>query len=181
MRLRRSAAWLLAPTLLLAAPSWAQAGASGEEEKAWSLGASLSWYFVRDQKNFGVPTATADHGPVHLETRYNYEALKTASAFVGWNLEFGETVKLGLTPILGCMFGEAGGPILGLELALGWGRSPSARRASGSRTSGRHGRVRLRGPSSTSGPGSGSGRASSSSARGCSTLPARWCSARCSG
>ena len=91
------------------------------EANPWSLGASLSWYFVHDRQNFGVVTATADHGPVHLEARYNYEALKTGSAFVGWNFEFGETVTFGITPIVGCMFGDVGGPILGLELALGWG------------------------------------------------------------
>jgi hypothetical protein len=68
-----------------------------------------------------VVTATADHGPIHLEARYNYEAKRTASTFVGWNFEFGERVTVGLTPIVGCMFGEAGGPIVGLELALGWG------------------------------------------------------------
>jgi hypothetical protein len=121
MRPRSSAAWLLAPTLLVCAPSWAQGEVPRHEEKTWSLGASFSWYFVRDRNDFGVVTATANHGPVHLETRYNYEALKTGSTFVGWNLEFGETVKLELTPIVGCMFGDVGGPILGLELALGWG------------------------------------------------------------
>ncbi len=118
---RSTATWLLAPTLLVCSASWAQSEVPENEERPWSLGASLSWYFVRDQKNFGVVTATANHGPVHLEARYNYEALKTASTFVGWNFEFGETVKLELTPIVGCMFGDVGGPILGLELAVGWG------------------------------------------------------------
>jgi hypothetical protein len=95
---------------------------TGEEEAdAWSLGASLSWYFVHDATNFGVITANADRGPLHLEARYNYESLRTVSAFVGWNFEFGETVTLGLTPLLGCMVGDAGGPIVGLEVSLGWG------------------------------------------------------------
>jgi len=113
--------WWALLALLLPAASVAQGAAPRGEAAPWALGASLSWYFIHDEQNFGLVTATADHGPLHLEARYNYEALRTASAFLGWNFEFGETVKLQLTPILGCMFGDAGGPILGLELALGWG------------------------------------------------------------
>ncbi|RPH68963.1 MAG: hypothetical protein EHM78_16985 [Myxococcaceae bacterium] len=121
MRLARAAGVLFAPALLAAAPVSAQpVEHAGPEERPWSFGAGFSWYFVPDQ-NFGVVTATADHGPIHLEARYNYEAKRTASTFVGWNFEFGERVTVGLTPIVGCMFGEAGGPIVGLELALGWG------------------------------------------------------------
>lgn len=115
-------ALLVLATALLAAPAWSQPSESaGTEQKAWSFGAALSWYFVPEQKNFGVVTATGDHGPLHLEVRYNYEALRTASTFIGWNFELGETVTFGITPIVGCMFGDAGGPVLGLELSLGWG------------------------------------------------------------
>jgi hypothetical protein len=122
MRSARTAALVLAPALLAVVPASAQPVEHAEhEEHAWSFGASFSWYFLRDQADFGVVTATADHGPIHLEARYNYEAKRTASTFVGWNFEFGETVTFGITPIVGCMFGEAGGPILGLEVAVGWG------------------------------------------------------------
>ena len=109
-------------TLLLGGAAAARTGPAGEEEPAaWSFDASFSWYFVHEDANFGVLTAAADHGPLHLEARYNYEALRTASAFMGWNFEFGETVTFAFTPIVGCMVGDAGGPIVGLELALGWG------------------------------------------------------------
>src|SRR4030095_4183825 len=122
MRSARTAALVLAPALLAVVPASAQPVEHAEhEEHAWSFGASFSWYFLREQADFGVVTATADHGPIHLEARYNYEAKRTASTFVGWNFEFGETVTFGITPIVGCMFGEAGGPILGLEVAVGWG------------------------------------------------------------
>lgn len=109
--------------LLLALP-----GAAAGQEPAgeavpprWAYDVSLSWYFLHDGSNYGQPLATADQGPVHLETRYNYEARRTASFFVGWNLAFGDTVTFTLTPIAGCMVGDAGGPILGLELSLEWG------------------------------------------------------------
>jgi hypothetical protein len=122
MRCARTAFVVLAPALLAVVPASGQPVEHVEhEERAWSFGASFSWYFLRDQADFGVVTATADHGPIHLEARYNYEAKHTASTFVGWNFEFGEAVTFGITPIVGCMFGEVGGPILGLELAVGWG------------------------------------------------------------
>ena len=92
-----------------------------ESASSWSFTASLSWYFVPNQKNFGVLDATADHGPLHLELRYHDEAIGTASAWIGWNFTFGETVKVGLTPLVGCLLGDQGGPTLGLEVALGWG------------------------------------------------------------
>ena len=105
--------------LCLVAPA---ARAAPEGDRApWELGASLSWYFVHDDTNFGVVTATASHAPLHLEVRYNYEALHTGSAFIGWSFEVGDTVTLGLTPMVGCMFGDAGGPVVGLSVALGWG------------------------------------------------------------
>lgn len=58
---------------------------------------------------------------MHLEGRYNYESLHTASFFVGWNFAFGDAVTFGFTPLAGCMVGDAGGPVLGLELSIAWG------------------------------------------------------------
>ena len=113
--------WTALLSILL--PSSALAMAPPDEERAldWAFYASLGWYFVPDQTNYPQPTVTADHGPVHIELRYNYEALRTVSLFVGWNFEFGETVTFGLTPIVGSMLGEAGGPVLGLEVSIRWG------------------------------------------------------------
>jgi hypothetical protein len=68
------------------------------------------------------PTITADRGALHLEARYNYEDRQSTSAFVGWNLEFGDTVKVDLTPMLGGVFGSAAGVVPGLELDLTWRR-----------------------------------------------------------
>jgi hypothetical protein len=109
--------------LLLPAAAGAQPGPAAAEPAGleWSFGASLAWYFVPDQTNYPQPTVTADGGPLHLEARYNYEGLRSVSFFVGWNFEFGETLKLGLTPIVGSVLGETGGPVLGLEVTLGWG------------------------------------------------------------
>ncbi len=112
---------LLLLSLVLQLPALAAPASDGVPGPAWSAAGSVSWYFLHDGESFGVGTASADRSPVHLEARYNYEALRTGSAFVGWNLEAGQTLKLGLTPLVGCMFGDAGGPVLGALVSLGWG------------------------------------------------------------
>ena len=115
--------WLPLPFLLVSAV--ARAGPPSpptfETSASWSFTASLSWYFVPNQKNFGVLDASADHGPLHLELRYHDEAIGTASTLIGWKFELGDTVKLELTPLVGCLLGDQGGPIGGLEVSLGWG------------------------------------------------------------
>jgi hypothetical protein len=107
---------LVATRALAAEPASAEA-ARGD----WTPSVSLFWYLAPGQKNFYVVNAGADHGPLHVELRYHDEAIGTGSALIGWNLEFGETVKFGLTPGVGCLIGDEGGPILALDLALGWG------------------------------------------------------------
>jgi len=122
MTLRALGAW---STLLL----FSFPRGSGAEEPSsaappaptWSLDATLAFYVVPDQTNFLQPVILADRGPVHLEARYNYESLRTASFLVGWTFAFGSRVTLTVTPLFGCMAGEIGGPIVGLELFLGWG------------------------------------------------------------
>jgi hypothetical protein len=60
------------------------------DEKAWSFSASAYTYFVPDDRDFVQPTFTADRGWLHLEARYNYEALDTGSAWVGYNFSGGD-------------------------------------------------------------------------------------------
>ena len=55
------------------------------DEEAWSFSASAYTYAVPDDSNYVQPTFTADRGWLHLEARYNYEALDTGSAWIGYN------------------------------------------------------------------------------------------------
>ena len=55
------------------------------DDKAWSFSASAYTYVVPDDSNYVQPTFTADRGWLHLEARYNYEALDTGSAWIGYN------------------------------------------------------------------------------------------------
>jgi hypothetical protein len=84
----------------------------------WSGWAELSLYVVPDDANFAQPTLAVDRDWLHLEARYNYEAVNTGSLWVGANFEFGDAVTLALTPMFGVVIGDTDGAAPGLELTL---------------------------------------------------------------
>ena len=64
--------------------------AEESDDKAWSFAASAYTYIVPDSRDYVQPTFTADRGWLHFEERYNYEALDTASVWLGYNFSGGE-------------------------------------------------------------------------------------------
>jgi hypothetical protein len=84
-----------------------------DSETAWEFGLSGALYVLPDEEDFVQPTFRADHGVLHLETRYNYEDRDSVSFFAGANFEFGDKVKL--TPMLGGLAGNTEGIIPALE------------------------------------------------------------------
>ncbi len=86
----------------------------------WSFDASLWAYIVPDSPDYLSPTVTADHRWLHLEGRYNYEALETASFWAGYNLRAGGKLSLQLTPMVGAVVGKLNGMAPGYELTLDW-------------------------------------------------------------
>ena len=52
--------------------------------------------------------------------RYNYEALDTGSAWVGYNFSGGEKLAWEVTPILGGVFGDTTGVAPGYKASLSW-------------------------------------------------------------
>ena len=66
------------------------------------------------------PTLRADRSRLHLEARYNYEALDTGSAWIGHNFSVGDEFKLDFTPMLGGVFGKTNGYAPGYEFTLSW-------------------------------------------------------------
>jgi hypothetical protein len=90
------------------------------DEKAWSFSASAYTYVVPDDREYVQPTVTADRDRLHLEARYNYEALDTASVWVGYNLSGGEKLAWELTPMVGGVFGDTDGVAPGYKGTLGW-------------------------------------------------------------
>ena len=70
--------------------------------------------------NYVQPTFTADRGWLHLEARYNYEALDTGSAWVGYNFSGGEKLAWEFTPMIGGVFGDTTGIAPGYKGSLSW-------------------------------------------------------------
>jgi hypothetical protein len=88
---------------------------------AETTGALTGYYYaMRDEPDFGVGVASLDHGPLHLEARYNYEVHNAGSAFVGWKFSGGDAVTFEVTPIIGGMFGAARGVVPGVEASVAW-------------------------------------------------------------
>jgi hypothetical protein len=90
------------------------------EQRKWSFSASVYTYIVPDDADYAQPTVTADRGWLHLEARYNYEALKTGSAWAGYNFAGGEKLAWELTPMLGGVIGDTTGIAPGYKGSLSW-------------------------------------------------------------
>ena len=91
-----------------------------EAEPGWSFSAFAYTYIVPDSHDYVQPTITADHGWLHLEARYNYEALDTGSVWVGYNFSGGEKLAWEFTPMLGGVFGDTTGIAPGYKGSLSW-------------------------------------------------------------
>ena len=90
------------------------------DDKQWSFSVSVYSYIVPNDANYAQPTVTADYGWLHLEARYNYEALKTGSARVGYNFSGGDKLTWEFTPMLGGVFGDTVGIAPGYNGSLSW-------------------------------------------------------------
>lgn len=104
--------------LAIAAPALGQAPAEGG--RAWTFSAAAYAYFVPGTDTFAVPIVTADHGKLHLEARYQYEALHSGSVWAGAGFSGGGAVEWSLTPIVGLVFGDLDGIAPGYKGSLGW-------------------------------------------------------------
>jgi hypothetical protein len=57
---------------------------------------------------------------VHLEPRYNYEALHSGSVFAGWKFESEGKINWAVTPMIGVVFGDLKGFAPAVELELSY-------------------------------------------------------------
>jgi hypothetical protein len=95
---------------------------ASREDGKWLFGASAYTYFVPDDHTYIQPTVTLDHDRLHFEARYNYEALDTASLWVGWSFDGGDEDGLSweITPMVGIAVGEVDGWAPGYKGTLAW-------------------------------------------------------------
>src|SRR5262249_41091658 len=89
-------------------------------ENFWTGSVSVSTYLAQHSRDFANPVFIADHDWLHLEARYNYEALKTGSLWLGYNLSTGEKLELNAAPMLGFVFGDTTGLAPGYTISLSW-------------------------------------------------------------
>ena len=126
----RSISFFLAILVLFAGHAWGQSNAApaihsessaieSEVERNWSASVAVSTYIVPDG-NYAQPTVSFDRDWLHLEARYNYEALETGSVWVGYNFSGGQKLSWEITPMLGGVFGNTTGIAPGYEGSLSW-------------------------------------------------------------
>jgi len=89
---------------------------------AWSFNLVTDGYIVAGGQSYTNPTFAADRKWLHLETRYNYENLRTGSFWVGYNLSAGTTLVLDITPMIGGVVGRTTGIAPGCEAILAYKR-----------------------------------------------------------
>jgi hypothetical protein len=95
---------------------------AADSSERWSFAASLYGYIVPESKDYVNPNFAADRGWLHLEARYNYEALETGSLWAGYNFKTGETVQFEFAPMLGGIFGDLTGVAPGYNLSISYKR-----------------------------------------------------------
>jgi hypothetical protein len=121
--MRMRIAWLTVIALAFlqrAAIAQGQPAEEGDAKRGWTSSLSAYTFIVPDDREYIQPTLRADHDWLHLEARYNYEDLNTASIWLGYNWSFGKDVTLDLTPMIGGVFGDTDGVAPGYELTLAW-------------------------------------------------------------
>lgn len=98
----------------------AATAAQGDREGSWRMAVNVYAYVIPDQPDFAMAILPVDYRRLHLEVRYNYEAVGSFSAFAGANGAWGQRVKLTVTPMFGGVVGEVRGLVPALRLTLAW-------------------------------------------------------------
>jgi len=85
----------------------------------WEFALSTFTYLAQHERDYANPNFSADYGRLHLEARYNYEALKTGSVWIGCNFPrftIGKDLEINATPMLGGVFGDITGVAPGYSI-----------------------------------------------------------------
>jgi hypothetical protein len=86
----------------------------------WEFSLNGFYYVPRQDDNFGLLVGQAKKGKLHLEARYNYEALDSGSLWAGRTFAGGDSLSWEVTPMVGAVFGQLNGAAPGLEAGLAW-------------------------------------------------------------
>jgi len=92
-------------------PSQVAEATSHSAESPWTVSASTTVYFGHTVDVYAVPDITVEYHALHVEGRYNYEALHATSVLLGWHFAFGDDeAGLDVTPMAGYVTGSTNGP-----------------------------------------------------------------------
>jgi len=89
-------------------------------ETEWECSLSISTYLVQNGRDYANPNLVADRGWLHLEARYNYEAIKTGSFWLGYNFSVGKKLALEAAPMIGGVFGDITGIAPGYTISISY-------------------------------------------------------------
>ena len=89
-----------------------------KSDTKWEFSLSTFTFLAQHARDYANPNFTADRDWLHLEARYNYEELKTASVWLGWNFSTGKKLKFEATPMLGGVFGDITGIAPGYTITI---------------------------------------------------------------
>ena len=112
---------LLTP-YVLAQGAGGSAPSDSSKAPPWAYSLTTSGFIVPHNQSYVSPDFTADHDWLHLEARYNSEALKTGSLWAGYNFSAGKKLTLDATPMVGAVFGDLNGMAPGGEITLSYER-----------------------------------------------------------
>lgn len=96
----------------------------------WKYSLEVLTYLEQHARDYANPNFSVDHGWLHLETRYNYESLKTGSVWLGYNFKLEEELKFEsrpaldgdltfkFTPMVGGVFGDITGVAPGYSIEV---------------------------------------------------------------
>lgn len=101
-----------------AAAQRVDSAATANAPPSWTVSATVYGYVVPSGTSYLMPILVADRGSLHLEGRYNYESVGSASLFAGWAFTGGDHVHIAATPMLGFVFGDLRGAAPGFEFTL---------------------------------------------------------------
>ncbi len=109
---------LLWPSRSFAEPGSEKNKAPAPQTSPWAYSLTVDGNFTANQPAYLTPVFTADRGWLHLEGRYGWENLDTASVWAGYNYATGKKVVLAVTPMIGGVFGRTTGIAPGCEASL---------------------------------------------------------------
>jgi hypothetical protein len=96
--------------------------AAAPSKAPWEVSLTVDGYIPPNEDGYVSPIVTADRGWLHLETRYNYENLRTGSLWIGYNFSAGKKWAFEITPMIGGLFGRSTGIAPGCEASLKYKR-----------------------------------------------------------